>query len=90
MEYGIFILIALVAVFIISYRNSSGEKVYKYISKNTGNIYEKYTPYSFKEVRKKVKDKNVLKIVDVIIDSTDEEYINEEIIKLKNNVIVLI
>ena len=36
-------------------------------------------------VRKKVKDKNVLKIVDVIIDSTDEEYINEEIIKLKNN-----
>lgn len=56
MEYVIFLLIALVAVFIISYRNSSGEKVYKYISKNTGNIYEKYTPYSFKEVRKKVKE----------------------------------
>lgn len=56
MEYVIFLLIALVAVFVISYRNSSGEKVYKYISKNAGNIYEKYSPYSFKEVRKKVKE----------------------------------
>lgn len=36
-------------------------------------------------VRNKIKDKNVLKIVDSIIDSTDEEYINKEIIKLKNN-----
>lgn len=56
MEYVIFLLIALVAVFVISYRNSSGEKVYKYISKNAGNIYEKYSPYSYKEVRKKVKE----------------------------------
>ena len=36
-------------------------------------------------VRNKIKDKNVLKIVDSIIDSTDEKYINEEIIRLKNN-----
>ena len=56
MEYVIFLLIALVAVFVISYRNSSGEKVYKYISKNAENIYGKYSPYSFKEVRKKVKE----------------------------------
>ena len=56
MEYVIFLLIALVAVFVISYRNSSGEKVYKYISTNAGSIYDKYSPYSFKEVRKKVKE----------------------------------
>ena len=56
MEYVVFLIIALVAVFVISYRNSSGEKVYKYISNNAGNIYEKYSPYSFKEVRRKVKE----------------------------------
>ncbi|MBE6159629.1 MAG: hypothetical protein E7157_01120 [Lactobacillales bacterium] len=56
MEYVIFLLIALVAVFVISYRNSSGEKVYKYISTNAESIYGKYAPYSYKEVRKKVKE----------------------------------
>ena len=35
-------------------------------------------------VRKKIKDKNVLKIIDAIIDSTNSEYINQEIIVLKN------
>lgn len=33
----------------------------------------------------KIKDKNALKLIDSIIDSTDEKYINEEIIRLKNN-----
>ena len=56
MEIIIFLLIALIAVFVISYRNSSGEKVYKYISKNAESIYDKYSPYSYKEVRKKVKE----------------------------------
>ena len=36
-------------------------------------------------VRHKIKDKNVLKLIDTIIDSTNEKYINEEIIKLKNS-----
>lgn len=36
-------------------------------------------------IRKKIKDKDVLNILDKIIDSTDEKYINEEINKLKNN-----
>lgn len=34
-------------------------------------------------IRKKIKDKDVLNILDNIIDSTDEPYINEEIEKLK-------
>lgn len=36
-----------------------------------------------KIIRKKIKDKEVLKILDTIIDSTDKEYINEEIKKIK-------
>lgn len=43
-----------------------------------------------KIIRKKIKDKEVLKILDTIIDSTDKEYINEEIkkIKVKENTIL--
>ena len=56
MEYLVFLLIGVIAVFVISYRNSSGEKVYKYVSTNTGNVYGRFSHYSFSEVRKKVKD----------------------------------
>ena len=38
-----------------------------------------------KLIRKKIKDNDVLKILDNIIDSTDEEYININIKKLKEN-----
>lgn len=34
-------------------------------------------------IRKKIKDKDVIKILDAVIDSTDAKYVNEEIIKLK-------
>lgn len=34
-------------------------------------------------IRRKIKDKNALKILDDIIDSTDEEYVNKEIAKIK-------
>lgn len=35
-------------------------------------------------VRHKIKDKNALKIIDTIMESTNSEYINQEIIALKN------
>jgi len=56
MEVVIFILIAFIVIFVMSYRNNSGDSIYKYISKNAGSIYDKYAPYSFKEIRQKVKD----------------------------------
>jgi len=56
MEFIIFLIISFIAIFIIVQRNSSGENVYKYITTNAGSMYDKYAPYSFKEVRKKVKD----------------------------------
>lgn len=40
-----------------------------------------------KLIRKKIKDPDVLNILDLIIDSTDEEYVNKEIKKLKRNTI---
>ena len=56
MEFIIFILIAFIVVFVMSYRNNQGDNIYKYISKQAGSIHDKYAPYSFKEVRQKVKE----------------------------------
>ena len=56
MEFIILLIVLLIAIFIFTYRNNSGEKTYKYVSKNTDNILGKYNKYSFKEVRKKVKE----------------------------------
>lgn len=56
MEFIAFILIAFIVIFVMSYRNNKGENIYKYISKQAGSIYDRYAPYSFKEVRQKVKD----------------------------------
>ena len=52
----IFILVAIIALFIVVYRKNTGENLYKYFSRRVGNIYDKYAPYSFKMVREKVKE----------------------------------
>lgn len=56
MDKIIFITIALVIIFIIVYRKNAGKNVYKYIITSVGNAYNKYAPYSYKEVRAKVKE----------------------------------
>ena len=56
MDKIIFIAIALIIIFIIVYRRNAGKNVYKYIITSVGNVYNKYAPYSFKEVRAKVKE----------------------------------
>lgn len=56
MTFIIFVVVATILIFVYSYRKNSGQNVYKYISKQAGVIYEKYAPYSFREVRQKVKD----------------------------------
>jgi hypothetical protein len=50
------ILIAIILIFIVIYRRNAGENVYKYIQKNLNYLYDKFAPYSFKEIRKKVKE----------------------------------
>lgn len=51
----IFIIVAIIMIFIIVYRKNSGENVYKYIIRQTSTAYEKFAPYSFKVVRDQVK-----------------------------------
>ena len=56
MEFIVLILVAVILIFVLAYRNAQGNNVYKYVSKYTNIIYEKYAPYSYREIRKKVKD----------------------------------
>ncbi|MBO5095516.1 MAG: hypothetical protein J6B98_01410 [Bacilli bacterium] len=52
----IFIIIAVILLFITLYRLNTGANAYKYIINQASSVYEKYAPYSFKMVREKVKE----------------------------------
>lgn len=49
------IILIIIAIFVMSYRKNNGENVYKFIVNQVNTAYNKYAPYSFKEVREKVK-----------------------------------
>ena len=51
-----FVLIFLVVIFVVLYRQSNGTSVYKFVVDNVETVYEKYAPYSFKVVREKCKE----------------------------------
>ena len=51
-----FILIALILIFVMTYRNSSGEGIYKFVKDQSTVVYDKYAPYSYKVMREKIKD----------------------------------
>ena len=50
------VLLIIIAVFVITYRRNNGENVYKFFISQVGHAYEKYAPYSFREVRAKSKE----------------------------------
>ena len=50
------IILLIIALFIITYRQNTGENVGRFIVNSIGNAYNKYAPYSFKEVREKTKE----------------------------------
>ena len=51
-----FILIGIILIFVMTYRNSSGEGIYKFIKESATVIYDQYTPYSYKTMRDKIKE----------------------------------
>ena len=50
------ILIIVILVFMILYRNYRGQNVSKYIVEQVGVVYDRFAPYSFKVVREKTKE----------------------------------
>ena len=50
------ILLLIIAIFGLSYWYNNGENVYRFFINKVSGAYDKYAPYSFKEVRKKTKE----------------------------------
>lgn len=68
----LFIFVAILTIFLIIYRSSAGEQAYKFVRVQTGKLYSKVAPYTYKEVRKKIKDLNQ--------EYTVQQYIGQVII----------
>ena len=51
-----FIIVLLIVLFIVLYRKSNGESLYKFVATSLGNVYDKYAPYSFKNIRERCKE----------------------------------
>lgn len=50
------VIILFLFIFAVLYRLKKGESLYNFVVTQTGNIYNKYAPYSFKVVREKAKE----------------------------------
>ena len=51
-----FLLILIIALFIVIYRKNTGAITYKFIVGKVGEAYDKFAPYPFKKIREKVKE----------------------------------
>ena len=51
-----FILIGIILVFVVTYRNSSGEGIYKFLKEQASVAYDTYAPYSYKVMHDKIKE----------------------------------
>ena len=51
-----FILIGIILLFVMTYRNSSGEGVYKFVKEQATVMYDQFAPYSYKVMREKIKE----------------------------------
>ena len=51
-----FILIGIILIFVVTYRNSSGEGIYKFVKEQVNVAYDTYAPYSYKVMREKIKE----------------------------------
>ena len=52
----LFIIVAILIIFIIIYRSNAGEQAYQFVNKQGRRLYSKVAPYTYKEIRKKIKE----------------------------------
>ena len=50
------ILVSIIFIFIVMYRTRRGNSVYSFINEQVNSAYDKYAPYSYKEMRKKIEE----------------------------------
>ncbi len=53
------IFLLIIAIFVMAYRMNTGDNVYKFFIDSVSNAYNKFAPYSYKEVREKTKELGV-------------------------------
>ena len=53
-----YIIVSVLIIFIIIYRSSAGEQTYKFVAKQSRRLYSKVAPFTYKEIRNKIKDLN--------------------------------
>jgi len=63
------VLVSIIFIFIVVYRVKRGNSVYKFLNEQINAAYEKFAPYSFKEMRKKIKELG--------LDYTPRQYITQ-------------
>lgn len=68
----IFIICAAILVFIVLYRSNTGEQAYKFVSAQASRLYSKVAPFTYKEIRKKIKELKQ--------DYTVQQYIGQVVI----------
>ena len=68
----LFIIVAILIIFIIVYRSNVGEQTYQFVSRQGSRLYSKVAPYTYKEIRKKIKDLKQ--------DYTPQQYIGQLIL----------
>lgn len=68
----LFIIVAILIIFIIIYRSSVGEQTYQFVSRQGKKLYSKVAPYTYKEIRKKIKELKQ--------DYTPQQYLGQVII----------
>lgn len=49
-------ILLIIALFVVIYRMNTGDNVYKFFVEQVSDAYNKYAPYSFKQVREKTKE----------------------------------
>jgi len=56
MDIAIFAICAAILIFIILYWFNVGDKAYEFVSSQSRRLYSKVAPYTYKEIRKKIRD----------------------------------
>ena len=54
----IFIVVAILLIFLVIYRSDNKQNAYQYINRSTTKLYSKVAPFTYKEISKKIKELN--------------------------------
>ena len=63
------ILVGFIIIFIVAYHFSVGDGVYKFLTSSVNNVFDKYAPFSYREMRSRIKELGM--------DYTPRQYITQ-------------